>query len=43
MTHYNTLNIKLCNLQLNKLQLGKKDSTKVTLKISSNVAGGCNE
>ena len=39
MTQYNTLNIKLSNLQLNKLKSGIKNGTEVTLKISSNVAG----
>ena len=39
MTQYNTLNIKLSNLKLNKLKSGIKNGTEVTLKISSNVAG----
>ena len=39
MTQYNTLNVKLCNLQYNKLKLGKKNSTETTLKLLSNVAG----
>ena len=39
MTQCNTLNVKLSNLQLNKLKLGIKNSTEVTLKISSNVVG----
>ena len=42
MTQYNTLNVKLPNLQLNKLKLGIKNSTEVTLKISSNVVGDSN-
>ena len=33
MTQYNTLNIKLSNLQLNKLKSEKKNGTEVTLKI----------
>ena len=33
MTQYNTLNIKLPNLQLNKLKYGIKNGTEVTLKI----------
>ena len=37
MTQYNTSNIKLSNLQLNKLKLRIKNGTEVTLKISSNV------
>ena len=43
MTQYNTLNIKLCNSQLNKLKSGIKNRTKVTLKISSNVVGDSND
>ena len=43
MTQYNTLNLKLSNLQLNKLKSEIKNGTEVTLKISSNVAGGSNE
>ena len=39
MTQYNTLNVKLTNLQLNKLKSGIKNGTEVTLKISSNVVG----
>ena len=42
MTQYNTLNIKLCNPQLNKLKSGIKYGTKVTLKLSSNVVGHSN-
>ena len=43
MTQYNTLNVKLSNSQLNKLKLGMKNGTEVTLKISSNVAGDSND
>ena len=43
MTQYNTLNVELSNLQLNKLQLGIKNGTKVTLKIPSNVASDSND
>ena len=39
MTQYNTLNVKLSNLQLNKLEAGKKINTEVTLETSSNVVG----
>ena len=42
MTQYNTLNIKLSNSQLNKLKSGIKNGTEVTLKISPNVVGDCN-
>ena len=31
MTQYNTLNLKLSNSQLNKLKLGIKNGTEVTL------------
>ena len=43
MTQYNTLNIKLSNLQLNKLKLVIENGTEVTLKISSNVVVDCND
>ena len=43
MTQYNVLNVKLSNLQLNELKLGIKNSTKVTLKISSNIVGDSND
>ena len=33
MSQYNTLNVKLSNLQLNKLKSGMKNGTEVTLKI----------
>ena len=36
MTHFNNLNVKLSNLQLNKLKPGIKNSAKVTLNLSSN-------
>ena len=41
MTPYNTLNVKLSNLQLNKLKSGIK--TQVTLKLSSNVVVDSND
>ena len=40
MTYYNTLNVKLSNLQPNKLKSGIKNGTEVTLKASPNVV--CN-
>ena len=43
MTQYNTLNAKLCNLQLNKLKSGIKNGTEVNLKISSTVVGDSND
>ena len=42
MTQYNTSNVKLSNLQLNKLKLGIKNRTEVTSKISSNVFSDSN-
>ena len=39
MDQYNTLNIKLSNLQCNKLKPGIKNDTEVTLNLSSNVIG----
>ena len=41
MTQHNTSNVKLPNLRLNKLKSGIKNGTEVTLKISSNVVGDC--
>ena len=43
MSQYNTLNVKLSNSQINKLKLGIKNGTEVTLKISSNVVGDSND
>ena len=43
MTQYNTFNITLSNLQLNKLKLRKKIGTEVSLKISPNVVGYSND
>ena len=43
MTQYNTLNLKLSNLQLNKLKSVIKNSTEITLKISLNVVGESND
>ena len=42
ITQYNTLNVNLSNLQLNKLKPGIKNNTKVTLKSSSNIFGDSN-
>ena len=42
MTQYNTLNVKLSNSQLNKLKSGIKNSTEVTLNLSSNVIDNSN-
>ena len=42
MTQCNSLNVKLPNSKLNKLRSGIKNSTEVTLKISSNIVGDSN-
>ena len=42
MTQYNTLNVKLSNLQLNKSKSGRKNGIKVTLKLSSNAVNDSN-
>ena len=43
MTKYNTINVKLSNLQLNKLQSAIKSGTEVTLNLLSNLIGNCND
>ena len=43
MTQYNTLNVKLSNLKLNKLKLGIKNGTEVTFKLSFNVVNDSND
>ena len=43
MTTYNTLNVKLSNLQLKKLKSGIKNGTQVTLTLPSNVVGDSND
>ena len=42
MTQYNTLNVKLPNLQLDKLKSAIKNGTRVTLNPSSNIVGDSN-
>ena len=37
MTHYNCLNVKLSNSQLNKLKFGIKNETQIVLRLSSNM------
>ena len=39
MTQYNSLNIKLSNSQLNKLQSAIKNESEVVLRLSSNMIG----
>ena len=43
MTQYKTLNLKLSNLQLNKLKSGIKNRTQVNVNLSSNVIGYSND
>ena len=43
MTQYSTLNVKSFDSELNKLKLGIKNGTEVTLKLSSNVVGDSND
>ena len=43
MTQYNTLNVKLSNSQLNKLNSGIKNNNEVLLKLSSNIVGNSND
>ena len=43
MTQHNTLNVKFSNSQLNKLKSGAKSGTEVTLSLSSNLTGNCND
>ena len=42
MAQYNTLNVTLCNSQLNKLKSGIKNGTEVTLNLLSNLIGNSN-
>ena len=37
MTQYNSLNVKLSNSQLNKLQSAMKNETEVVLRLPSNI------
>ena len=39
MTQYNTLKVKLSNLQLNKFKSAIKNETDVVLRLSSNMIG----
>ena len=42
MTQYNSLNVKLSNLQLRKLKSAIKNETDVVLRLSSNMIGNSN-
>ena len=43
MTHYNSLNVKLSNSQLNKLKSSIKNQIDVVLRISSNMVSNSND
>ena len=43
MTQYNTLNVKLSDLELNKLKSRIKNDNEVTLNTPSNVTGNSND
>ena len=43
MTQYNSLNVKLSNSQLNKLESAIKNETEVVLRLSSNMIGDSND
>ena len=43
MTQYNSLNVKLSNSQLNKLNPSIKSETEVILRLSSNMIGNSND
>ena len=43
MTQYNSLNVKLSNSQLNKLNSSIKNETDVVLRISSNMVSNSND
>ena len=43
MTKYNTINVKLSNLQLNKLKYAVKKRSEVTLNLLSNLIGNSND
>ena len=43
MTKYNSLNVKLSNLQLNKFKSAIKNETEVVLRLSPNMIGDSND
>ena len=43
MTQYNSINVKLSNLQLNKLRAAIKNETEVVLRLSSNMIVDSND
>ena len=43
MTQYNSLNVKLPHLLLNKLRSAKKNETEAVLRLTSNMIGNSND
>ena len=43
MTQYNSLNVKLSNLQLNKLKLAIKNESELVLRLCPNMIGESND
>ena len=43
MAQYNSLNVKLCNSQLNKWKSGIKNKTEVVLRLLSNMIGNSDD
>ena len=43
MIHYNSLNVKLSNSQLNKLKSAIKNETEIVLRLSSNMNGNSDD
>ena len=43
MTQCNNFNVNLSNSELNKLKLGIKNGTEITLNLSSNFTGNSND
>ena len=43
MTQYNSLNVKLSNSQLNKLNSAIKNKSEIVLRLSSNMIGDFND
>ena len=43
MTQYNTVNVKLSGLQVNKLKAEIKNGIQVTLRLLSNIVGNSND
>ena len=43
MTHYSSVNVKLCDSQLNNLKSATKDVNETTTKLLSNMIGDSND